>query len=1339
MADRELDPQGQAALEQVLGYLNLSSGTADPQFLANLNRLYGIFHQPDSAEYPYEKVLDFLAHELQDRQRGGQDVAQAISIIDALRHHVLPGYLEFHRDLLFHQTGGQLFAPFFVGRVCEVLLRQYDESSDPKIIAKHVIEQLNDYVGHRPVATLENQKVEPYSHEAVRPIPLYVRGAGVADGPASTVIAIALKLLDETDRDLLREAHFDPQQLEELSLDPRAYDFDHPVNKRPNYHFGQWDPHQIDGKGRYRRYVVQDVALSAMLRRLEDTSELPREELEFEAAAVLVGTILMAAGVSGSGPDSHDSSVTLSTLLPRIARYRDEFYDRLLSRLTSDHATRLRQESQERKQPFGGARQHLNAELARRRASQLEHVQLARIFARMGFADAATRQVNVIPTASARMLCQIDCWLTELDLAIRRGAPDEAQALIPQITDLLRRGIQCGAIIDPRNILGFDAHFSLFPAMENSVHDHRADELVRLVEQICNGYARIWSEFAARDRQDVCLSVSREFEGFASWWHQFAAHEVKSVDAIDSFDAYRAATRVAEALNLWHKGGAAAGDVAFWAPHAEMFDSSRAYALVIEALLEKNDYVASLALMVHWLSQADRIPLHAGESSFHDLAERWLLQLLNTTSVDTQTSANNSKIDPAALARRMLDFFEANAESYWEVPKFELVEQSPKRRPAADDAEKKDEFPDEDDEQVRDDEDDAAQLFNAAYEEMIYRDTTDDGVEGAIFESGHTSQDEFTIEAERIVDRTAFLGCLARLWKTVVTSRAWSETGTNAEKTIAERQDAVARWRKQAESNRDRLVELLDAIHRYQIPGPRGDMDSMIEFDQRRATKESLLDQIVSNTVETTDAERILAAAEATEIPSKKADKPDSDQLEITRQLNFILHRDVDAIRGNWSRLTKSLASKPLLYVPLTKGGLPRVIVATRVRQRGIQDLLTFLPRLGLIRETCELLDIARRMETDHPIGAGAVTEFDELFKRGYKAIVESLVVSSQSWGQGSGRPRDESASSALVGCLEKLTESLLLCWLNHSRTLRLSVLEKVHDKVAWEHMLEFIQRFGGGLFTQRFLNQGNIRSILHQSVDHWLDRLMENGEEEFGSELIAAIEAGASRSYIVDHLTVVLEAVIENYGEYRDYNSTTTQSDRGELIYTLLDFLRLRTKYDRVAWNLKPVIWAHEVLVRAGRDSAARMWRRALTERINDESDQYLKKLADLQKKYAMRMPTVADRLGERFVRPMAIDRIRALVEPAVAEAGQSGPKPVFELLEHETESLARHPTGVGLDVPAWLMALEDEVEQVRNPLHRHAEREELRARIPQCMLKLADAHEQLDQLLRRNISERK
>ncbi len=36
------------------------------------------------------------------------------------------------------------------------------------------------------------------------------------------------------------------------------------------------------------------------------------------------------------------------------------------------------------------------------------------------------------------------------------------------------------------------------------------------------------------------------------------------------------------------------------------------------------------------------------------------------------------------------------------------------------------------------------------------------------------------------------------------------------------------------------------------------------------------------------------------------------------------------------------------------------------------------------------------------------------------------------------------------------------------------------------------------------------------------------------------------------------------------------------------------------------------------------------------------------------------------------------------------------FELLEQEAELLTRHPTGVGLDVPAWLDALEEEVEEL-------------------------------------------
>ena len=44
--------------------------------------------------------------------------------------------------------------------------------------------------------------------------------------------------------------------------------------------------------------------------------------------------------------------------------------------------------------------------------------------------------------------------------------------------------------------------------------------------------------------------------------------------------------------------------------------------------------------------------------------------------------------------------------------------------------------------------------------------------------------------------------------------------------------------------------------------------------------------------------------------------------------------------------------------------------------------------------------------------------------------------------------------------------------------------------------------------------------------------------------------------------LTIAIEAVVENYREYRDYNTTTTHSDHGEMLFTLVDFLRLRAEY---------------------------------------------------------------------------------------------------------------------------------------------------------------------------------
>ncbi len=143
--------------------------------------------------------------------------------------------------------------------------------------------------------------------------------------------------------------------------------------------------------------------------------------------------------------------------------------------------------------------------------------------------------------------------------------------------------------------LVFQRNFSLFPGPENSVHDHRVDDIVYLVEQLFGYMARVWSEAAARDDQAVFDAINDQFKSIASWWRQFAAHTVESVEAIDPMESYESAYLVAKALRLWHRGGAAAGDIRFWAPHADLFDSPRAYALVINAMLDRKDFVASMA------------------------------------------------------------------------------------------------------------------------------------------------------------------------------------------------------------------------------------------------------------------------------------------------------------------------------------------------------------------------------------------------------------------------------------------------------------------------------------------------------------------------------------------------------------------------------------------------------------------------------------------------------------------------------------------------------------------------------------------------------------------------
>jgi hypothetical protein len=1312
MREQEAPTRRPADLQELLGYLNFSSGAPDPQFLRNLNDLFGSVEIQGTAspgELPavgclLSKRLDELSREVP----AFRDSEQARAVLRLAIEEFPRAYREFHRDLLFHQGDADIWRPFFLGRVFEAILEQggpWDES--PRIIDA-AIARLNDYLGHRPVAVLRTaQRIEPYAHEWIRPVPVFIRGAGVSVGKYRELVERALTILRATDPGVLRNAYFDPELLDELAMDPRAYDFDHPVNKRPNYHFGQWDPHHLDNQGRYRRFVVQQITLDVLLERVNAPGELNRDELMLEAAAVLSGTILMASGTSGSGPDAHDSSTTLSTLLPRIAAYRDAFYHDFVNKLGGSHGERLKIEAVVGKQPLAGARQHLNQQLARRRAAQLEHVHLALLFARMGYPQAALHQAEVVPVAAARMACEIQCRLTTGHLAIERNQLELAAVMLDEIEDYLHRAIECGALVDPWNALGFQGQFSLFPSPENSVPDHRLDQLIELVEQILGLYARLWSEAAARDNGPLQTVIASRMGKLTRWWDQFATNTVDSIESFSGAETYDSAREVAEALKAFHQAGAAAGDIGFWRKRVAHFNSPKAYALVVGALWQKPDLVAAMALLMQWLSQAGLIPLKQGEYSFHGLAQRWLNEVCQ--SGDRPHSPDIRPHERQTLIRKFFELLEANADEYWQVPALDLLGVNG----GATDADEMD--IEEDDEEA----DEASGLFSAAYDDVVYIDSTGDGVEADMLESGSGPVTDFELEAEsrRLGERLSLLRTVASLWKKAVLA-----CGPCSPSPIGG--DALQRWLEQATENEKRLLVLLRSVDERRIPDPSSSRDSLLEFDRRRGAKEMLIDKIIGTTIETADAARSMRAAMPGATPPKDAILDDV--------LRSVVRGQAESVRQSWPRFLESLATQPLLYVPLAKGGDPARMTQARVLQQSVRDLLQWLPRLGLLREACQLLEAARLMESANPVGPGAISEFDRLFAAGYEAIVEAVVAVADDWPETEDDP--ERNDNDLVECLEQVTESLLKQWLAHSRTLRLSVLERIADDKSWLALVGFIEVYGRDLFTQRFLNLGNLRAILHQGVDAWLARLEDEPESRDDSQFKLLDDLGdkLARGDAVKHLSLVIEAIVENYAEYRDYNSTTTQSDRGDLLYTLLDFLRLRVHYDRVAWHLKPVLIAHSVLVRRGRSAAAETWRRALAERTGELADTLKSRCAELRKKYAMRLPTVTDRVAERFIRPLAIDRMRALVKPAMDEVRQrpvqgDSPQSAFDLLEQETQELTQEPTGVGLDVPAWLLSLEQEVDvQLRDA--RFSERPDTsRLPLPQAGLTAVEVTQQL------------
>ena len=1259
-------------LEPILGYLNFAEGRPDPRFQRTLDDAYSEIAANDPA--PWRTLRTNLDAALERLHKAGKaafkETTQAAAAIRLVFDEVVPAYRRHHADLLFHLTEADFHVPFFLARVAEAVLTQRGPWEETDRIVEGSLKKLNDYVGHRPVATLENRRLgEIYDHERVRPIPLFLRGAGVGHGPYRPLVAKAMELLSTVDPALLREAYFDPALLDELALDPRGYDFSHPADKRPNYCFGEWDPHHLDGKGQFRRFILRQVTIEGLQQRLASPGDLPPDELLYEAAAVLVGTMLMGAGTSGSTPQTHDSNVTLSNLVPVIAKNRERFYAVLLGRVTGSHGERLKKEAELTRQPFGGVRQALNQYLGQQRALHMQRRHLALFLAELGYGASSRRQISTIPVASVRMLTDMHVLLSTGQMLVDQGNLDRAVRHLKETEDLLKRSIHCGAMIDPWNVLGFGGLFPRFQALEDAIHDHRVDDLAYIIDAIFNLYARLLREGAARGQSAGDAELTEGLRKLAEWWDRFATTTVGEVPPVQGAEAVKSAEHVAEALSQWRLRGAATSDLAFWNAHLEEFRSPKAFALVVEALLERSDFKAAMALLVTWLSHGDQVPLEEGEFSVHALALRWMLALC---------PEDGEEIVPgnAELAIKFFDYLEANADEYWEIPSLDGVDIEILEEP--DDAVVEAEAIEEEDE-----DDEEKSIFAAAYEDVTFRDSTDDDVEGSVVDQPGSNQppSEIDEQTDRVERRLKFHATLAKLW-TLATRLV--RGALNDEKKHA--QEALKGWTAKARDHFQGMLKFMDVLHDYELPKPSGSYDSLVEFDHSRLTKERLLGIAISTCLDQTLALSALRGAAPIDIRDVK--EGPAWEPHLLRLERALLQQKPDVARSLLPAFMKNFHAEPLLYRPLHQGGHPRPILRANIAQTILRGLVGNLPRQGLLLETLQVLRLARQIEAKQDLPGPRVTEFDRLFQIAVSAVVEAVVDAAL---------RDEVDPEEVGTALETIVEPFIEVWIEHCDTLRVSTIDAITDEKDWDRLIEFIGNFGHDLFNAKFMALGNLRGILHRGVGAYFDYVKEENDPLHTPHLIEALDDEIPRAEAEQLLQFVLQVIIENYEHYRDYTSTTTQSDYGENLFQLFDFLRLKADYDRDAWRMRPIVMVHEVLARRHGPAAA-LWRSQVEELTRENADEFHEDLLDLQKEHGMRMATIADRLDERFVRPMALDRLCALVEPALEEAKKfldlDAPCP----LEDELEPFAQRPSGVGLDMPPWIQRLEDELERVKN-----------------------------------------
>ena len=134
----------------------------------------------------------------------------------------------------------------------------------------------------------------------------------------------------------------------------------------------------------------------------------------------------------------------------------------------------------------------------------------------------------------------------------------------------------------------------------------------------------------------------------------------------------------------------------------------------------------------------------------------------------------------------------------------------------------------------------------------------------------------------------------------------------------------------------------------------------------------------------------------------------------------------------------------------------------------------------------------------------------------------------------------------------------------------------------------------------------------------------------------------------------------------------------------------------------------AHEILVRQNRPAAAELWQQALADRTAETADANLARFEELCEQYGVRLPSVAERLAERFTRPA---RHRPRAGPRAAGDGRRRRLPIRPICRARSRNRKPGPRAGRSRPRRARLALRPRRRSLDGPLREAARRNERRA----------------------------